>query len=578
MDVDHVPAGVDFVEYLNNQVAACDVFLAVIGPNWVDAKDESGHRRFDNPNDYVTVEIAAALARNIRVIPVLVDGARTPNAEKLPDPIKPLVRRNAVEVRNTNFGRDAEALTDKVREALKSARSVMGRWRSFLKPAAWLMVPGRWRRAALGATVLLFAWIGLHQIGVPVWVPWPPRAEQPESPGADKSKAGCPDGGSGKIWGGPQRVQSLDCEQQRQSVVAMADKAKAAAGAEAEAQRKAEEAEQQRLAAAKGDASAMTNLAMLYANGQGVAQDYAKAREWYEKAADKGDASAMIRVGRLYLNGQGVEKDYAKARAWYEKAADKGDASAMTNLAMLYANGQGVAQDYAKAREWYEKAAGKGDASAKTNLNLLEDAEARAKAEQAEKERLAAAAAEERRKQAEAEARTRYAALMGQARTELDNGDNDRVIATANEAIRLDPNSAEAFAIRGHAYNRKDDYDRAISDSDEAIRLNPKIAEAFATRGSVYLDKGDYDRAIADANEAIRLDPKITRAFFNRANAYVNKDDNDRAIADYNEAIRLDPKNARAFCNRGIAKLKINDPSGNEDKAKARQLDASICR
>ena len=47
MDVDHVPAGVDFVEYLNGQVAACDVFLAVIGPNWVDAKDESGRRRFE---------------------------------------------------------------------------------------------------------------------------------------------------------------------------------------------------------------------------------------------------------------------------------------------------------------------------------------------------------------------------------------------------------------------------------------------------------------------------------------------------------------------------------------------------
>ena len=122
MDVDHIPAGVDFVDYLHSQVAACDVFLAVIGPNWLDAKDDDGRRRFDNPDDFVTIEIAAALARNIRVIPVLVDGARTPKADKLPDSIKPLVRRNAVEVRNTNFGRDAEALANKVREALKNAR------------------------------------------------------------------------------------------------------------------------------------------------------------------------------------------------------------------------------------------------------------------------------------------------------------------------------------------------------------------------------------------------------------------------------------------------------------------------
>ena len=99
MDVDHIPAGVDFVEYLPSQVAACDVFLAVIGPNWLDAKDDDGRRRFDNPDDFVMIEIAAALARNIRVIPVLVDGARTPKADKLPNSIKPLVRRNAVEVR-----------------------------------------------------------------------------------------------------------------------------------------------------------------------------------------------------------------------------------------------------------------------------------------------------------------------------------------------------------------------------------------------------------------------------------------------------------------------------------------------
>jgi hypothetical protein len=64
-----IPAGVDFVEYLNSQVAMCDVFLAVIGPNWLDAKDDDGRRRFDNPDDFVTIEIAAALERKIRVIP-----------------------------------------------------------------------------------------------------------------------------------------------------------------------------------------------------------------------------------------------------------------------------------------------------------------------------------------------------------------------------------------------------------------------------------------------------------------------------------------------------------------------------
>ena len=76
LDVDHIPAGADFVAYLDSQVAECNVVLVVIGPNWLNAKDESGERRLDNPEDFVTIEIVAALARDIRVIPVLVDGAR----------------------------------------------------------------------------------------------------------------------------------------------------------------------------------------------------------------------------------------------------------------------------------------------------------------------------------------------------------------------------------------------------------------------------------------------------------------------------------------------------------------------
>jgi len=80
MDVDHIPAGVDFVVHLNSQVAACNIILVVIGPHWLEAKDENGGRRLDNPDDFVVIEIATALARNIRVIPVLVDGARMPKA------------------------------------------------------------------------------------------------------------------------------------------------------------------------------------------------------------------------------------------------------------------------------------------------------------------------------------------------------------------------------------------------------------------------------------------------------------------------------------------------------------------
>jgi tetratricopeptide (TPR) repeat protein len=90
----------------------------VIGPNWLKAKNESRGRRLDDPKDYVRIEIVAALARNIPVIPVLVDGARMPDASELPKSLKPLARRNAVQIRHTNFASDADALTKKMREAL----------------------------------------------------------------------------------------------------------------------------------------------------------------------------------------------------------------------------------------------------------------------------------------------------------------------------------------------------------------------------------------------------------------------------------------------------------------------------
>jgi hypothetical protein len=233
------------VDYLHSQVAACDVFLAVIGPNWLNAKDDDGRRRFDNPDDFVTIEIAAALARNIRVIPVLVDGARTPKVDKLPDSVKPLVRRNAVEVRNTHFGRDAEALINKVREALKDAPGAPRRLPLVASAAARLMAPGRWRMVAGSATALLLVgWIGLYQMGVPVWLPWTPRAEQPDAPNADKAKAAAE---------AEAKRKAEEAEHQRLAAIKEEEQRQAKAPADAEAKRMAAEYEQQRLAVDKED-------------------------------------------------------------------------------------------------------------------------------------------------------------------------------------------------------------------------------------------------------------------------------------------------------------------------------------
>jgi hypothetical protein len=118
MDVDDIPVGINFDEYLKSQVGQCDAMLAVIGPNWLNAKDQTDQRRIDKTDDFVAIEIAAALAREILVIPVLVDGTHMPKTSELPASLKPFALRNAIQVRNTNFGSDAEILIAKICEAL----------------------------------------------------------------------------------------------------------------------------------------------------------------------------------------------------------------------------------------------------------------------------------------------------------------------------------------------------------------------------------------------------------------------------------------------------------------------------
>ena len=121
--------GVDLKGRLNNQVAACQAFLTVIGPSWLDAKDETARPRINRPDDFIAVEIATALAHNIPVIPVLVDGAHMPSVSELPESLKPLARCQAVEVRRLDFDRDAEALVERIRGALSNKAIGHTGWR-----------------------------------------------------------------------------------------------------------------------------------------------------------------------------------------------------------------------------------------------------------------------------------------------------------------------------------------------------------------------------------------------------------------------------------------------------------------
>jgi len=117
MDIDQIEPGEDFVEVINSKVGACDIAIVAIGRDWLHATDASGKRRLDDEEDFVRMEIVAALQRKIRVIPVLVGGAQMPGKHDLPEALAPLSRRNAIELSETRFHADVNRLIEAIERA-----------------------------------------------------------------------------------------------------------------------------------------------------------------------------------------------------------------------------------------------------------------------------------------------------------------------------------------------------------------------------------------------------------------------------------------------------------------------------
>ncbi len=110
MDLDAIEPGLDFTEVIERTVASCDVLIALIGRQWLTSTDAAGQRRLDDPEDLVRREIATALRRNIRVIPVLIQDMSMPRVANLPDDLQPLTRRNALELSDAHLHRDVDQL------------------------------------------------------------------------------------------------------------------------------------------------------------------------------------------------------------------------------------------------------------------------------------------------------------------------------------------------------------------------------------------------------------------------------------------------------------------------------------
>jgi hypothetical protein len=115
IDVDRIRSGDNFITVLDQRLAVCSVLLAIIGPNWLEARDGAGHRRLDDPDDWVRTEIERALKRGIKIIPVLIAGASLPTRDALPDSLKPLLQSQAAIVSINNFRHEMAGLSGDIR-------------------------------------------------------------------------------------------------------------------------------------------------------------------------------------------------------------------------------------------------------------------------------------------------------------------------------------------------------------------------------------------------------------------------------------------------------------------------------
>ena len=125
-------------------------------------------------------------------------------------------------------------------------------------------------------------------------------------------------------------------------------------------------------------------------------------------------------------------------------------------------------------------------------------------------------------------------------------------IADFTEAIRLNPNFADAYFERARAHLFLGDEARSVADYTEMIRIDPKDVEAYRARGSALDVLREYQRAIADYTEAIRLDPKFARTYADRGKILSRTGELDRAVADFTAAIGIEPNNGDHHVNRGF--------------------------
>lgn len=171
-DVETLEAGLNFDQSIAKALNESKVLLAMIGPHWMKVSDPKGVLRLHKPEDWVRKEIAEALRRGLRVIPILVNGAEMPDSEVLPDDLKELSLKHAQELTSSRWNYDVGELTKVLEKFIlkKAEPKPKPEPKEVINPTPSPFVTqvpqqGNWMKKnylyVLGGVVLFFMLIGL---------------------------------------------------------------------------------------------------------------------------------------------------------------------------------------------------------------------------------------------------------------------------------------------------------------------------------------------------------------------------------------------------------------------------------
>lgn len=286
---------------------------------------------------------------------------------------------------------------------------------------------------------------------------------------------------------------------------------------------------------------------VFYTNRGNVLRDlgqYEAALRDYEQALrlNPQDAFAYLGRGKMAM----VQGDYEAAEADYAEALrlEPENAVLYSNIAIDYYD-QGELE---QARENYEAALGL-DPQLADALNGLGNIAYREGDLLTARDYYSAAI----------ESELNYRFYFNRANTYYVLRRVDLAMADVEEVLKLKPDLAEVYSLRGMLFVQNGDHEAALQDFETSLALDPELPAAYLSRGQLYLSEGQSDAALQDFDRAQQLAPDSVLVYTNRGNAYLLLESYEAALADFNRALELVPDEFGAHLGRAVAYSRMGD-------------------